>query len=655
MYRPEVSISSASGSFFINLDERIRTSQPCLVDDPNYFGIRLLGLAWCSLIGDSPVDTDKPNLVINKFINNFIKDPFGLIRDYAELADKLLLSLQRQSGTITIDSLHKEFANTPLFREYNEFFKTHSPSLLKYILSFLTFGKKTPFVRKELEPIAFRKWEQVEERISQIRLPTLIINLKRLCHIIFKDFEAGPFLPAHGSGAVAERGILGSSMKNQNIIMDPSIDYIFNKSILQSYDIPLPFRHITRRTADQPSRLKFVMKNYKTYRSICMEPIVHQWAQQGVRLWLENFISDHPMLNLHITLKDQGNNQRYARIGSLVPLVDTIDLASASDSVLWDLIKFIFPGHVLKYLMATRTSRVIVPDGSVRSITKYAPMGSGLCFPIQSILYSLLCTLESLAWSAGKRSDDLSLTLGKPQWAPGVGKYDQLISHMCYGDDIICDKRITSSVIDSLTSLGFEVNTEKSFVGDSPVRESCGIYAFDGRDVTPLQYKIKTVRRDLNADSLTSAISLANRAYEYGFLNLRKTLIHYVLFSDMIISKRRVRKREGMNPILFSSDRNDSLSIYTLNPKNSHLKVKEYEPTKPILWPGITPDYQRKTIFALGVRPHEVYNRDRENDDYYYTSWMRARYGSTGISDITDSRVDIYTLRTGVRLVEVPA
>ena len=57
-----------------------------------------------------------------------------------------------------------------------------------------------------------------------------------------------------------------------------------------------------------------------------------------------------------------------------------------------------------------------------------------------------------------------------------------------YGDDLIVPRTLSNCVIETLACLGFQTNTEKSFV-DGLFFESCGVHVFNGVDVTPIQIK----------------------------------------------------------------------------------------------------------------------------------------------------------------------
>jgi hypothetical protein len=505
--------------------------------------------------------------------------------------------------------------------------------LFRFVYNFLTFGKKSFYELDDLDAIALRKWLSIEEGMRQQVLPTSVRNLRAIVAFIFSGWSPGPFLPKHGSGAVSERGIRGVIAKERSRKIPRGIEYLFYRqgniflpNETGTTDLSFGLRPYGERSLAF-SRLKFVPKDWKSTRSICMEPVAYQNAQQGVRLWIERQISDS-VLSGHVFLHDQTVNQRAAAKGSKDSSYDTIDLSSASDSVSWELVKALFPPGVLKYLAATRTRRVELPSGEILEVQKFAPMGSALCFPIQSIIYSAVCMMVGICQTYGKDVSSIDLTTVdlevayesafSKSWRRVGGRF---LPFLCYGDDIICDSRMTSNVIACLTSYGFNVNVEKSFTSSQCFRESCGAFCLFGEDVTPLLFKGGEVTERVSIESLASLIGLANRAGQFGYLHLRRHLIAFILRYPI----QGVVQDNGINPILFSSDVNQSLSILSGTPRNSHLAKRVFDP----LVPSAETNYlwQRDELRSITIGPERVVDASHL-EAYYYTQWWRARYGT---------------------------
>lgn len=666
MYEPRVSLPALGGKVDINLTtDSIQNQLLSRHGKANKPNVELLILSWCSLLSDSPVDAPKPTKCITKFCNALVGDLFKVIRRFSDLANELCNSLERDDdGNPCIRIYIKEMERTPVYREYRHFRDTGDPHTLTFLLSFLWFGKKSYYEDDSFDSTAFRGWEEVEARLEALELPPWTENLRVIIDELMSTFESDFFLPAHGSGRVAQRGIRGTELKNITFGHHPKIDYLYRKKGLFIQDDIMDevypgYSSDIRMPSISVSRLKFVPKDYKTSRSICMEPTIFMWAQQGVRLWVERAISDGPLKN-HVVLSDQTRNQEASRLGSLTGTLDTIDLSSASDSVKWDLVKKIFPPKVLKHLHATRTRLVEVPDGSVRVVHKYAPMGSALCFPVQSITYAAVCILAAMAEVHGV---DWSLPIPNfkanvrslLKWtfcARGETKGRGLVQEfLAYGDDIVVDTRTTSTVIEMLVSLGFKVNVAKSFIGPKQAfRESCGEFHWNGHTVTPYFFKTKKLREEVEIDSLAGVIEHVNKARKFGYVQLRKTLLQYSL-------RCRIAGQRGepeTNPILFTTDEDESMAILCDVPRNTHLVRRVYSRTEEdTLALRSSKDtrmaYQRDEVRSITLRPVRGLELSKQYDNYRYTCWWRSRYGSEeGTVELTTAPPTAETAGTAV-------
>lgn len=686
MFEPRVCLPALGGKVDINLTADSTQNQ--LLEQhgaANKRNVELLILSWCSLLSDSPVDSPKPAKVLIKFRQSLVGDLFKVIRCFSDLANELVNSLERdEAGDPSIGVYLKGMEKTPVYREYRSFLETRDPHTLTFLLSFLWFGKKSYYEDEAFNTTALRGWEEVEERLGSLVLPSWISNLRVIIDALMREFDSDFFLPSHGNGRVAEPGIHGTELKNITFGTHPMIEYMYRKKSIfvideTSIEVFPGNSSDERMLSRSVSRLKFVPKDYKTSRSICMEPTVFMWAQQGVRLWLERAISEGRLKN-HVVLSDQTRNQEASRLGSLTGTLDTIDLSSASDSVKWDLVKQVFPPGVLKHLHATRTRLVELPDGSVRSVNKYAPMGSALCFPVQSTIYAAVCILAAIAevhgvdWSTPipNFSENVDSLLDWTFCERGRDKGDGLVQEfLAYGDDIVVDTRTTSTVIEMLVSLGFKVNVAKSFIGPKQAfRESCGEFHYLGQTVTPYFFKTKKLREEVEIDALAGVLEHANKARRFGYVQLRKTLIQYSLRTRIA----GMRGEPETNPILFTTDEEESMAILCDIPRNDHLTKRS--------WKGIKPDapsageapmnlvrssllalirsrasvdderrevtssevdsgrscdrLQRDEVRSITLRPVRGLELSESYDNYRYMCWWRSRYGQEkGTAEIT--------------------
>lgn len=211
-----------------------------------------------------------------------------------------------------------------------------------------------------------------------------------------------------------------------------------------------------------PARMATVPKNYKTNRLIAMEDTYRQALAKAVFRIIDAHLPKP--LNLH----DQGQNQDYARLGSLDGLWATIDLHAASDSVSWVLCKEIFPTRFIRVLEEIRPTHIIV-NGKARPIYAFATMGNAETFVIETIVF----------WSIVSAACEFAAIFGIPN--------DGMV--IVYGDDIICPTCVAEIAIEWLEAFGFIVNKEKSFFElTSAYRESCGEEYHMGVCVSSLYY-----------------------------------------------------------------------------------------------------------------------------------------------------------------------
>lgn len=329
----------------------------------------------------------------------------------------------------------------------------------------------------------------VEDRLTNLELP--IEYVKQLNHTIkrwFGRFDPEPIIPGHGPGGVANEGRCSIEEKYMLLSSDQMLTYCFPDAIVVNEQ--------NRGQLVRMSETLFVPKSYKTFRTISMEPATLMFYQQGVQRAIYNQVRRGP-LNRYMGFEDQTRNQELARKASIDGYYATIDLSSASDSVSYELVKKVFKGTwLLKYLVALRSKWTLLPDGRIVELKKFAPMGSALCFPIETIIFAAIC-------------DNVTREHGVP------GQYS------VYGDDIILPADCGERLIEVLTLLGFVTNVSKSFISkDCWFRESCGGEFCWGVNVTPMKVSRKYNHRSDDI-RFTALIALANSAYSLNFRHLR--------------------------------------------------------------------------------------------------------------------------------------
>lgn len=203
------------------------------------------------------------------------------------------------------------------------------------------------------------------------------------------------------------------------------------------------------------NRIVTVPKNYKTDRTIAIEPDMNMYIQKGIGGYMRKRLRF-----AGCDLNDQTRNQRLAKVGSITGRLATIDLSMASDTVSRQLVSRLLPDDWVSALEQCRSPFGILPSGEKIFYQKFSSMGNGFTFELESLIF-------------------YSLALA---WAIDHGEEVHRIS--VYGDDIILPSALAPGFIGLLQFVGFRTNEKKSY-WTGPFRESCGKHFHGGSDVTP--------------------------------------------------------------------------------------------------------------------------------------------------------------------------
>jgi hypothetical protein len=109
--------------------------------------------------------------------------------------------------------------------------------------------------------------------------------------------------------------------------------------------------------------------------------------------------------------------------------------------------------------------------------------------------------------------------------AQGVPRNKAYRSVWVYGDDIILPTLDVETAISALEIVGLRVNEDKSCFSGC-FRESCGVDACMGVDVTPI--KIKKVIQQPGITTISSYIAYSNELFWLGYWNLSRRLIELI-------------------------------------------------------------------------------------------------------------------------------
>ena len=316
----------------------------------------------------------------------------------------------------------------------------------------------------------------------------------------------GEIVPGHGPGATADK-LRGNAKWNQTVWPErlESV-FTFGENIFPSWRYVLqdePGVHFVEPGQELPVKVTPVPKTLKTPRIIAIEPTAMQYMQQGLKDEIASFVERDDILSRLISTSSQVPNQELANRGSLDGTIATLDLSEASDRVSNQHVRMLLHNHphLLRAVDATRSRKADVPGFGVKRLAKFASMGSALCFPFESIVFTTLVFLGiERALNRRLTKKDIRSFLG---------------SVRVYGDDIAVPVDYVHSVVETLETFGFKVNKDKSF-WNGKFRESCGKDYYDGVDVTVVRLRSLFPSRRRHVAEIVSTVSTRNQLYFAG-------------------------------------------------------------------------------------------------------------------------------------------
>jgi hypothetical protein len=549
--------------------------------------------AMIRLLSDAPYDA-KPIAVYKAFYKMLRTCDLRLFIIHCSDLYSELLTIRHTTGPIRASLSADSFTfakKLPVFREILSYVENGDGKLLRYLGTFLTFGKKMVYEDEEFNARAFRSWQSVEDKLKLHTFDAeLTARLKKVVSFLLDC--VWPDVPASGKfgpGTVSDTGKT-REIKSRTFVSYGPLAFAMKRTWMYEsafpgygfdYDRCVPSRNESNDTRYTTSELLFVPKNAKTARTICREPNAYMfWQQHFARVMTESINSSR--IGRFISIHDQEPSRSFAEYGSWSMNIDTIDLSAASDSVSLRLVKAIMPRPVLWYLLATRSRYVRLPDGRTVRVEKFAPMGSALCFPTQCVIFSAICFMayhehrlngythdDSYDPRCLHETLDMIGSLGVIAREPLTKTYEPF---RVYGDDIACDSRVTRRVLQLLEAFGFAPNEEKSFTGSQSFRESCGGFYLEGVDVTPVQHRFGECHNGtMSIRGAASLIELRNALSSTG-LTIAASYFTALLRMHPF---RGVVKQNGMNPFLYSDDPNVGMVIIVAKPNNTHLRKRD--------------------------------------------------------------------------------
>lgn len=363
------------------------------------------------------------------------------------------------------------------------------------------------FLYKLALPYSLEKEEGVvsnfvwtDEELGDMPLGFDIPLGKSFIRRVFQDFDPRSIRPRNGPGSVSTGERLDDKWRFSRIYEGidqyyPFHDYFSMRrgvdDLEDLYALGSPLRWLQRGIA----KVVLVNKDARGPRLISEEALEYQYIQQGLGRKIVAWVENHRLTSGMVNFTNQEVNRKLALSASVSGDWVTLDLKDASDRVSLELVRYLWQDlpEMLSALEACRSDSTMLPSGKVISLNKYAPMGSALCFPVLALTISAVLV------------DALRHDISKP------------VPFYVYGDDIIVRTMDAERAVQALESVGLRVNISKSCLKGN-FRESCGMDAFYGVQVTPIRVKVLWASENV-ADSYESYCALANALCKAGYVH----------------------------------------------------------------------------------------------------------------------------------------
>lgn len=237
------------------------------------------------------------------------------------------------------------------------------------------------------------------------------------------------------------------------------------------------------------SEVLFVPKDGRGPRVISREPIYLLKQQMAFLDWICPHLEK--ITRQRINFADQTKNRELALEGSITGRIATADLKEASDSIRYRVARTMFgdaPG-MRYFLTKVRSTHTKLPSGKTIRLKKLSGMGSGLTFPILSLIIHIAISTAI-------------------QQRTGLSYRDASAVVYVYGDDLIVPTEYFYLVGPTLSRVGLKLNHEKSF-SKGPFRESCGGDYLSGKEVVPIRFKCSWLKMPTLAEARPGIIHLS--------------------------------------------------------------------------------------------------------------------------------------------------
>jgi len=242
-----------------------------------------------------------------------------------------------------------------------------------------------------------------------------------------------------------------------------------NRSWLFEHGVILPST-VTNTNNSIPAdcnRYIVVPKDYKKGRGVCPEPVSRQilayQIDSGMRKCLRK---------IGIDLNDQSINQQLCKNAFKLGLT-TVDKSSASDLISLDLVRELFSytlPDLYSDMIEARTNYTMIDGKKVRN-QHFSTMGNAMTCAIQSSIFAA-CAILALSLV---HPEKVFYNSSFPKKRRNYYRKITDVGIAVYNDDVIIPNDIYDVYTHICTSIGFEINKDKTYTGEQLYRESCGV------------------------------------------------------------------------------------------------------------------------------------------------------------------------------------
>lgn len=427
-----------------------------------------------------------------------------------------------------------------------------------YVRQFLLLDSKLEIpYRQELNDLRMRKFCDQQLNLSFVAFPRsspVVDEATRLITHIFSKFPSYYPVPQHGPGAVYEgydrdeKWVFGTWPKKA--------ERHFPYYLYGALGLSDVVRNSPVRLVDSTTRACFVPKDFRGPRLISIEHTAMQYLQQGMMLKLYAYLKTVPLLTASVRLEDQGVNRRAAATAWSESFA-TLDLSDASDTLSAVCVWNLFSGvpTLRRQLFSLRSDYVEFPQHKQR-LYAFSPMGSAICFPIETIcFYSLALACAKVIYPSTRLRELASLVkvFGDDIIVP-MGPIQQLLSH-------------------TLHSIGCKVNESKTCYL-TPFRESCGGEWYADMDVTIIRNKHFRYTQDLVLADHPVLRSLQRKFFLRGYHNTASLLLQWCreIYPTVVLRPSDFSQKEEFDFAAYGSE--TDVPIWRFNKDYQRIEAK---------------------------------------------------------------------------------